>query len=191
MNLLRSTLFPGQRKDTPTVRLMKRMHFGNEDLELNRTGQLSEAQKRLLRQDFWGYGIITAMCIPWIVVLFTGLLMPIMPDGGAGHPSIYFLAAVVGITILLFLCVLYWQRKNIARAHVLAFTGRVKKLPAYRQYIIMVINHRDRTERLYNVGYWVYHAFIEDETYTLYSLSFDQMRAVSAEHLPSKSGGQA
>jgi hypothetical protein len=175
-----------QRKDNPTIRLMKAMRFGGKDLDLNRQGILSDSQKRLLRQDFWGYGILTALLMPWFIIIFTSLFRPIMPDRGAGHPSIYFLAAVVGFTILLFICVLYWQNKNIAKAHVVAFTGRVKKLPAHRQYVIMVINHRDRAERLYNVGYWVYHAFIEDETYSVYSLSFDQMRAVAAEHLPSK-----
>jgi hypothetical protein len=38
---------------TPTVRLMKAMHFGGKDLDFNRAGEPSEDQKRQPHREFW------------------------------------------------------------------------------------------------------------------------------------------
>ena len=170
-------------QDSPTVRLMKRMRLSGKDLDLNRAGELSDRQKRRLHRGFFFRVFLCTMWALGYVILFVSIMIITPLNRLISSPMTYIEIGAVcaGIWFLRHIC--KQHLKNVSTGHVVAFTGRVKKHPVFG---LTLIHEQDgkTIERTYNEnGIWQYSAFLDGETYTIYSPAFDLSRFVSAEHI--------
>jgi hypothetical protein len=172
-----------QPEDTPTVRLMKAMHFGGKDLDFNRASELSEGQKRQLHREFWGQMLWVSFFPLFFGVWFPSIYHHIPADQRASNPATYLMAIMILGMGIGFIYAVYQHYKNVSRAHVTVFTGRVRIYSSTREAgILIAINYADETEHFYTGGSA---AFIDGETYQIYSLSYWDHKIISAEHVPS------
>jgi hypothetical protein len=162
--------------ESPSVRLLRVMRLGSEDIDINREGHISPTQKKRLELEFgFKAAFIGTLSLILIVASFEFFLTADL---------ILLLLLLLSIAGAIAFYVVHRHKKNLSTGEAVAFKGRIKKHHLPKQWLLIVIDFEDRNERIYKVDSNVYETFIEGDTYTIYSPSFWLERVISAEHHP-------
>jgi hypothetical protein len=155
-----------QPDDPPNVRLMKTMKFGGKDLEANRGGGLTDAQKRgIQRGQIWG------AVVWWAFALFMGIPGAILLTQGSDEkPG----AILLVLMAMLFIGLAFWQqtktRKVLLEGRTASVSGTLTRRMdmVYTGKVFIPVFKVTVDDKTFTVGKPIHDSFIEGEHYTLY-----------------------
>jgi hypothetical protein len=179
---------------SPNARLMEAMCLSDEDIALNRAGEISPLQKERMDRAFFWQCLFAGGVLLFIGALIISSVQTNVPvQARASNPLTWILSA--GVLIALGIAGKFARTHftNMAAGRAIAFTGRVRKhAPSSTGKnapppLLIVIDYQSEQERIFEVNDGSYNAYIEGQTYTIYSPSFNEKKIIAAEHVPEDS----
>jgi hypothetical protein len=160
-----------------TTPLMLTLNFSSKDLAINREGEMTKTQ-----QDRFNGSCLGTVILAGVIAFLVWVTYTVAASHGPRLITLIMMVFTVGVFAIGGSEI--EKRRKSFKGHVLSYTGRVRKHANAKEFILIVINHTDKTERIFPVLSQVYNAFIDGETYTLYMPSVAPTTFLSAEHIP-------
>lgn len=166
-------------KDPPDVRLRKTIKFMDKDLKANRSGVMTQEQRRRIqRGQVWG------AVFWWFMALFFGLPPVVMAtrQDWQGEPGVW----LVGLFSLFFVAIAFWQqnqtKKILIENQVNSVSGFLSRRVdmVYTGKVFVPVHKITVDDKTFTVEQKVYDSFDEGEHYTLYYVAGTE-RLLSAE----------
>jgi hypothetical protein len=180
-----------QPEKSPNVRLLEALDLTERDIKMNRAGKLSVRQKDRLNQAFlWQTIFIGGVSLCFGGLIMQAVLINIPAQSRLSNPLTWLLGVGVLIALYIAITLIRSHRENMSTGQATAFTGRVRThVPSQGGKnppppLLIVIDYESEQERIFEVRDGSLGAYIEGQTYTIYSPSFDPKKILSAEHIP-------